>query len=101
MGFETRRRWRLKEREETEENFKGRDLEESLVVLDNEMAAAGERNLERVKEVAAIVKKINGNGERNEGKRLKKRVTGGVWPLRALLGYGFEGRKEQCQVRVN
>lgn len=57
MGFETRRRWRLKEREETEENFKGRDLEESLVVLDNEMAAAGERNLERVKEVAAIVKK--------------------------------------------
>lgn len=57
MGFETRRRWRLKGRGETEESFKGRDLEESLVVLDNEMAAAGERNLERVKEVAAIVKK--------------------------------------------
>ena len=59
MGFEGRR-WRFRERVEME-SFEERDLGESLVVVVEKEIAAGERNLEIVKEVAIV----SGNVKRN------------------------------------
>ena len=58
MGFEGRR-WRFRERVEME-SFEERDLGESLVVVVEKEIAAGERNLEIVKEAGIV----NGSGKK-------------------------------------